>query len=925
MNRLVWIKKLRFLVDIRPEEISQTVLMFAYFFLVIASHTIVKSTRDALFINKYGAEQLPYVYIGIAIVAGMFMPIYSRLAQATERGVLIIGSNIFFVVNILAFWWLFHTYDWDWLSYGLYIWASIFSAVSTTQFWLAANVTFNPRQARRLFGFIISGGTLGGILAGSIARGVVARIGTENLLIGVAAMLLACVPIIRRVTQQESVGYTGRASAQKSDQNIGGAFALIQKNKHLTLLTMIIGVTVIATTLVDYQFKIIIQEAYKTKDALTGFFGSYYAYINVITILMQLLVTGQVLKRFGIGVAILIMPIGLFFGAFSILFFPALWAAIFVKTCDDSLSVSVNKSGIEVLYIPIPAEVKAKTKAFIDVVVERASRGIGGLLLLLLTVGLSLSVSQLSIFVLLLLGVWTFIGMRIQKEYIASLEATLQKRSLDADALSVNLSDSSTVNHLLHILDSKNERQILYALEFLQDANAPQLLTPLLPLLHHPSPEVKVQTLRLLFNIGSQELTAEIEALLEDNDNNVRAEAMNYVCTHGDENPVQKLRSFLIHTDYRMKGAAITCILRYGGDEERALLARDLIEEMLQETGEQRTIARQEAGKALGALDANSPLQDYLLELLNDESIDVVKGAIGSAGRIQRVDFVPFLIEKLGDSTTRVLAREALANYGSAVFEPLTHIMTDEEASMSVRRHIPRVFDLIQHQGSIDALLSNLNQDEIEIRYKIIKALGKLRESQIGMADSRNFVEVQFHPEMVESYIFAELKNYYYLLMIFDLQGENNPLLLKCALGEHLAQLKEMIFRLLGLTYAPDTMYNAYRGVISANPRIRANAIELLDGILVRHIKRMLLPIIEEGSRAEAMQHAFALWNLNSITKEEGIATLLAGKDKWLKACALYTVGQEGIQELARPVQDLLESPHPLIREAAEFAWRKLG
>jgi len=680
MNRSVWIKKLKFLVDIRPEEISQTVLMFAYFFLVIASHTIVKSTRDALFINKYGAEQLPYVYIGIAIVAGMFMPIYSRLAQATERGVLIIGSNIFFVVNILAFWWLFHTYDWDWLSYGLYIWASIFSAVSTTQFWLAANVTFNPRQARRLFGFIISGGTLGGILAGSIARGVVARIGTENLLIGVAAMLLACVPIIRRVTQQESVGYTGRASAQKSDQNIGGAFALIQKNKHLTLLTMIIGVTVIATTLVDYQFKIIIQEAYQTKDALTGFFGSYYAYINVITILMQLLVTGQVLKRFGIGVAILIMPIGLFFGAFSILFFPVLWAAIFVKTCDDSLSVSVNKSGIEVLYIPIPAEVKAKTKAFIDVVVERASRGIGGLLLLLLTAGLSLSVSQLSIFVLLLLGVWTFIGMRIQKEYIASLEATLQKRSLDADALSVNLSDSSTVNHLLHILDSKNERQILYALEFLQDTNAPQLLTPLLPLLHHPSPEVKVQTLRLLFNIGSQEFTAEIEALLEDNDNNVRAEAMNYVCTHGDENPVQKLRSFLIHTDYRMKGAAITCILRYGGDEERALLARDLIEEMLQETGEQRTIARQEAGKALGALDANSPLQDYLLELLNDESIDVVKGAIGSAGRIQRVDFVPFLIEKLGDSTTRVLAREALANYGSAVFEPLIHIMTDEEA-----------------------------------------------------------------------------------------------------------------------------------------------------------------------------------------------------------------------------------------------------
>ena len=73
------------------------------------------------------------------------------------------------------------------------------------------------------------------------------------------------------------------------------------------------------------------------------------------------------------------------------------------------------------------------------------------------------------------------------------------------------------------------------------------------------------------------------------------------------------------------------------------------------------------------------------------------------------------------------------------------------------------------------------------------------------------------------------------------------------------------------------------------------------------------------------MQQAAALWNLNSMTKQEGIAELIAGTDKWLKACALYIVGQEGMHELAESAKDLLESPHPLIREAAEFAWRKLG
>ena len=555
--------KLKSFVDIKRDEVSQTFLMFTYYFLVIASHTIVKSLRDALFIHQSGAEKLPYVYIGIALIAGIIIQGYSRIAQVTSRRQLIIGSNLFFVSNILAFWWLFH-YEWQWLSYVLYIWASIFSAVSTVQFWLVANDIFNPRQARRLFGFIISGGTLGGILAGGVARGIVNIVNTENLLFGVAALLLVCVPIIRQVTHPKPGGLTqdtnGAKSTQRATRDIGGAFTLIRENKHLTLLTAIIGVTIVATTLVDFQFKIIVERVYKEKDALTGFFGSYYAYINIVTILLQLLVTGQVLKRFGVGVAILIMPIGLFIGSFAILFYPVLWAAVFVKTCDDSFSFSVNKSGIEVLYIPVPAAVKDKTKAFIDIVVERASRGIGGALLLLLTAVLSLNVNQLSIFVLIFLGIWIFVSTRIKKEYIASVEATLKKHSLNVDALTTNL-DSSTVSQLLPILDSQNERQILYALELLHNVKSSLLVQRLQPLLHHPSPQVKVKTLQLLFDNEARHFTPQVEALLEDEDEDVQAEAMHYVCFYSGEPLVQKIRSFLAHPDYRMKGAAITCII----------------------------------------------------------------------------------------------------------------------------------------------------------------------------------------------------------------------------------------------------------------------------------------------------------------------------------------------------------------------------
>ena len=122
-----WKRRLSSFAGIRRDEGSQTFLMFAYNFLIIASHTIVITIRDALFIGEVGADKLPYVYIGIALVAGIVMQGYARLAQATRRSRLIIGINLFFISNVLIFWWLFH-YEWLWLSYVLYIWAGIFKS-----------------------------------------------------------------------------------------------------------------------------------------------------------------------------------------------------------------------------------------------------------------------------------------------------------------------------------------------------------------------------------------------------------------------------------------------------------------------------------------------------------------------------------------------------------------------------------------------------------------------------------------------------------------------------------------------------------------------------------------------------------------------------------------------------------------------------
>jgi len=915
MKKPDWKHRLKSLVDIKRDEVSQTFLMFAYNFLIIASHTIVKSIRDASFIHDVGVDKLPYVYIGIALIAGLVMQAYGRLAQRTKRNHLIIGSNLFFITNILVFWWLFR-YKWLWLGYGLYIWAGIFSAISVAQFWLIANNIFNPRQAKRLFGFILSGGTLGGIFAGILSQGIVDTIGTENLFLVTALQVLGCAIIMSRINLQELVvSARDSSSTSSSDQDTGGAFALIRKNRHLKLLAMIIGITVLATTLIDFQFKNIIQRSYDTKDALTGFFGSYYAYINIVTVLFQILVTGKVLKRFGVGIAIMVMPVGLFLGSSIILFAPVFWAAVLVKTCDDVFSLSINKWSTEILYIPIPASVKLKAKTFIDVAVERASRGIGGLLLLFLTLAISLNVSQLSIPALALLVIWIFLCVYIYREYIASIEATLQKRSLNIDTLDVDLSDSSTINQLFPLLEGKSERQTIYALELLQDVRNPELLERIQPLCHHPSPEVRVKALRILFNIGVPGLESQIDTLLEDEDEEVRTEAMHYISTYGEVPATQFFRSFLEHPDYKMRSAAITCITRYGNDEERALLTQELIEQMLLEKGPHCALSRLGAAKALGAMTGNPNTQDYLLELFNDENVDVVKQAILSAGKSRCLDFVPFLVKKLGDSTIRVPAREALVTCGPDILDTLEHMMTDKQMPVSIRRHIPKVICMIPHQDSVYVLLNHLEQNEMDMRYKTIRALEELRGLQIGL---------QFDTKLVRKYVASGLRDYYRLKIILEAQNEQASHFLKRSLQERLRLFEEMIFRLLGLIYPQKSIYNAYRGVISYYPRVRANAVELLDNILGRSTKQMLFPIIDNSSKAVFMERASALWDLHPMVEKEAITALISGPDEWLKACALHTLGERKITALQEYVKEARGSSVLLIRESAELAWRKL-
>ena len=172
-------KKLGF----REGEGIRAGLMFTYIFLVIASLLIVKPVRSSLFLTRFGAQQLPYAYVLVAIVSVLVALIYTRLTNRLALNRLITSSLIFFTCCLLSAWLLLNIdYHADWFIYVFYILVAIFGVISASQFWLLANYVFDAREAKRIFGFLGAGAISGGIFGGYLTNYLAPVFGTENLI-----------------------------------------------------------------------------------------------------------------------------------------------------------------------------------------------------------------------------------------------------------------------------------------------------------------------------------------------------------------------------------------------------------------------------------------------------------------------------------------------------------------------------------------------------------------------------------------------------------------------------------------------------------------------------------------------------------------------------------------------------------------------
>jgi ATP/ADP translocase len=914
----------RSIIDIRKGEITLTLLMFFYYYLLLVTYYFLKPARDSLFLVKLGANQLPLVFILIAVIVVPVTTLYSRASRSLKLNQLINATALLLIVNLVILRWLL-TFQQPWVFYLFYIWVSIYGALSTSQFWLFANAVFDATQAKRVFVLFGLGGIIGAFSGGEVTSLVITYfdVSTENLLFFCMVFLAVCMVLVnavwtlkRRSDQDTPTAHPPRsASGQK--ESYAEIFKSITQSRHLMLIVGIIAMTMATGTFVDYQFKTVSVDAFPTKQELTSFLGQFYGRLSLLAFVFQLLFSYRVLRILGVGGVIMFLPLGLLGGTLAMLIYPGLLAGILVKGSDNVFRYSIDKTGRELLFLPVPLEVKKRTKIFIDMFVDRWFRGFAGLALLLFVNVLAFGVRELSIVVLVLLAVWLAMTFLVRKEYVNAFREALERREIDPAELRINIAEASTLRTLEAALESDNERQIAYALDLLGDVVDPKIVDTIRPLLKHPSNVIRHGAARILGNQDG-DFSGDMRTLLSDASPMVQRDAINYLCRHAGSEKLDVLASFLGDSDARIRAAAVGCASGDASLGARELITDDIIERLLETPGEAGTFVKCQVADALGAL-ASPRFRGHLFKLMDDPSPEVAARAIRAAGATGDREFVSHIIESVSDKRNRNAARDALVSYGERVIGTLGDYIVDRTVPVPTRARLCRVLSLIPSQFSVDALAAILPVVETEIKYYVIKALNALHSRSANL---------DLNHTSINDTLIDETRTYYTILQVLHIDGfpatPAGALLIR-ALEEKTDQNLERIFRLLGLRFPARDIHSAYLGIVSTRKDVRASAVEFLDNILKKDLKKYLFPIMDNIPTDAKVQKGIDLFGVSFTTADESLEYLIKGPDPWLASCAIFCATKESPDNVRKLIEKLTQDHHPVVKETALLTMERLS
>jgi len=512
---------------------------------------------------------------------------------------------------------------------------------------------------------------------------------------------------------------------------------------------------------------------------------------------------------------------------------------------------------------------------------------------------------------------WILFSHLARREYVATIRKRLAARRLDFESIRFTVQEPATIRLLETAALKGTPRQAAYALGLLADVPRYNMRPLLEELAASPACEVRAE----LYEIAGR---LHFDGLLKNAMDDVRAAqsgepslAARQAARYALEVALDRARlaTALLNDSQPVLVEAALDVLHTHPTLAHALITSQWLQQMAQSPDPRlRTLA----GRALAMRGNVNPAE--LRPLFEDPEAEVAAAACRAAGELRDPDYIPTLVEALGNARLRRDAITALAGFGPQICATLGSLIHDENVSLRIRCQIPRVLKNIPDQQSVDVLMPAIPYPDLMMRAAVLKALNRLRES----APSLNFDHI-----FVTEQILAEARYYFELNAalspVHEYQEGNHRAarLLARTMEERLHETLERLFRLLGLRYPPKEIYSAYLAVAKRPGTDTTAALEFLDSVLERDLKRILLPLLDAPEHL--LERGRALFGVEVPTAEEAVRELIRSQDPWLVACAMAAAAELHMRSLADDIADVAKEAAEEVTQVAHFATAALA
>jgi len=368
---------LKVIAKVEPAEIKAVVLSFIYFFFLMTSYFILRPLRDTMG-TVYGVAHLQELFTGTFIVSFIVAPIYAGFASRIRLATFLPWVYGFIALTMLIFYVLFQRVANDrWVAASFFVWTSTFNLLTISVFWSLMADIYSRAQAKRLFGFIAAGGTVGTICAPAFTVLFVNSVGTNTLLLISAAGFAITAALVRMVEAEKRrlLALGQEAQGTTLDHKLGGnpfdGFTLLFKSSYLLMIALFILLMTTISTVIYFQLQDLITHEFATRAARTRAFATIDLATNSIAVLIQLFGTGRFIQRFGVTAGLLLNPIIMVIAFLAVAFSPVLLVLGTIQVVRRFSEYAIAKPSRDMLFTVVDQQAKYKAKNVIDTVVYR--------------------------------------------------------------------------------------------------------------------------------------------------------------------------------------------------------------------------------------------------------------------------------------------------------------------------------------------------------------------------------------------------------------------------------------------------------------------------------------------------------------------------------------------------------------------------